>query len=185
MSGKAARHNGEASRGTLLIVAIVLGSCHQARLHRRVPDHCLSEMKIALGLSNTSFGALATARQATSGATTTLGAGYLGDRFSNQAGLLLAISLSLMGISYFLVGAAPKLSPTLSCHAAGRLGAFSVSPTRSRHSKQALPRPPWPDDIPSWHGRAVSARHRALSSPPPPSLRLSGTGALQWSIIPL
>ena len=91
----------------MLTVAIVLGHAIKHVYIAGFQTIVFPEMKIALGLSNTSFGALATARQATSGVTT-LGAGYLGDRFSKQAGLLLAISLSLMGVSYFLVGAAPS-----------------------------------------------------------------------------
>ena len=91
----------------MLTVAIVLGHAIKHVYIAGFQTIVFPEMKIALGLSNTSFGALATARQATSGVTT-LGAGYLGDRFGKQAGLLLAISLSLMGISYFLVGAAPS-----------------------------------------------------------------------------
>ena len=39
---------------------------------------------------------------------TTLGAGYLGDRFSHKASLMLGISLGLMGISYFVAGNAPN-----------------------------------------------------------------------------
>ncbi len=105
MSGTTERHKSDDSRSTLLIAAIVVGHAIKHVYISGFQTIVLPEMKIALGLSNTSLGALASARQATSGVTT-LGAGYLGDRFSNQAGLLLAISLSLMGISYFLVGSA-------------------------------------------------------------------------------
>ena len=122
----------------MLTSAIVLGHAIKHVYISGFQTIVFPEMKIALGLSNTSFGALATARQATSGATT-LGAGYLGDRFSNQAGLLLAISLSLMGISYFLVGSAPSYPLPLPCHAAGRLGSFSVSPSSSGHLDPTVP----------------------------------------------
>lgn len=63
----------------------------------------LPEIKIAFGLSGAELGTLATARQF-SGWATTMGSGFLGDRFSSKTGLLLAISLSLMGVSYFLIG---------------------------------------------------------------------------------
>lgn len=63
----------------------------------------LPEIKIAFGLSATQLGTLATVRQV-SGWATTMGSGYLGDRFSSKTGLMLAISLGLMGIAYFLVG---------------------------------------------------------------------------------
>jgi MFS family permease len=66
----------------------------------------LPEIKIAFGLSGTQLGTLATVRQF-SGWATTMGAGYLGDRFSSRTGLMLAISMSLMGGAYFLVGLSP------------------------------------------------------------------------------
>ena len=67
----------------------------------------MPEIKIGLGLSATQLGALAFSRQAT-GWVTTLGAGYLGDRFPHKASLMLGISLSLMGVSYFVAGNAPN-----------------------------------------------------------------------------
>jgi MFS family permease len=60
-----------------------------------------------MGLSGTQFGILATARQVTGGVTT-LGAGYLGDRFADKASVMLGISFSLMGAAYFLAGSAPN-----------------------------------------------------------------------------
>ena len=66
----------------------------------------MPEIKIGLGLSATQLGSLAFSRQATSWVIT-IAAGYLGDRFANRASLMLAISLSLMGVSYFLAGIAP------------------------------------------------------------------------------
>ena len=67
----------------------------------------LPEIKRGLELSATQFGALAFARQAT-GWVVTMIAGYLGDRYPNRAPLILAISLSLLGISFFLTGRAPN-----------------------------------------------------------------------------
>ena len=61
------------------------------------------EIKLGLGLTATQLGSLAAARQVT-GWFTTMGAGYLGDRFASRASLMLGISLSLMGVSFFLAG---------------------------------------------------------------------------------
>ena len=63
----------------------------------------MPEIKIGLGLSFGQFGSLGTARQLTWWLAT-MTAGYLGDRFSNRASLMLALSLSIMGVSYMLVG---------------------------------------------------------------------------------
>ena len=63
----------------------------------------LPEIKLGLGLSATQLGALAFARQVT-GWITTIGAGYLGDRFAHRASLMLGISLTLMGVSFFIAG---------------------------------------------------------------------------------
>ena len=67
----------------------------------------LAVMKDDLGLTATQFGLLSTSGRVTSGATTMV-AGYLGDRFANRSGVMLMISLSMMGISYFLLGSAPN-----------------------------------------------------------------------------
>ena len=67
--------------------------------------HLMPEIKLDMGLSATQFGALATARQVTSGVTT-MGAGYLGDRFAHRSALMLGISMGLLGVSFFLAGSA-------------------------------------------------------------------------------
>ena len=67
--------------------------------------HLMPEIKLDLGLTATQFGALATARQVTSGVTT-MGAGYLGDRFAHRSALMLGISMGLLGLSFFLAGSA-------------------------------------------------------------------------------
>ena len=66
----------------------------------------MPEIKLDLGLSRAQFGSLATASSIAWWSSTML-AGYLGDRYNNRAGLMLAIALSLMGGSLFLVGFAP------------------------------------------------------------------------------
>jgi MFS family permease len=63
-------------------------------------------MKADLALSATQFGIVAGVGRGTSGATTMV-AGYLGERFANRSGAMLFLSLSIMGISYFLLGIAP------------------------------------------------------------------------------
>ena len=67
----------------------------------------MPEISIDLGLSRAQFGSLSTA-SAIAWWSSTMIAGYLGDRFSNRAGLMLAISLALMGGSLFLAGFAPS-----------------------------------------------------------------------------
>ena len=63
----------------------------------------LPEIKIGLSLSATQLGAVASSRQAM-GWISTMGAGYLGDRYPERSSLILGISLALMGASYFLAG---------------------------------------------------------------------------------
>ena len=91
----------------LLAVAIVLGHAIKHVYIEGFQSIILPEIKIGLGLSNTMLGGLATARQSTSGVTT-LAAGYIGDRYSRYASIILGVSIGLMGLSYFLVGAAPN-----------------------------------------------------------------------------
>ena len=72
----------------------------------------MPEIKIGLELNRAQFGSLATA-SAIAWWSSTMIAGYLGDRFSNRAGLMLTISLSLMGGSLFLAGFAPNYAVML------------------------------------------------------------------------
>lgn len=66
----------------------------------------MPEIKVGLGLNHAQFGSLGTVGQISWWLSTMI-AGYLGDRFNNRAGLMLAISMSLMGVSLFLAGFAP------------------------------------------------------------------------------
>jgi MFS transporter, FSR family, fosmidomycin resistance protein len=66
----------------------------------------MPEIKISLGLSRAQFGSLATS-SSIAWWTSTMFAGFLGDRFSNRAGMMLALAMSLMGGAFFLVGIAP------------------------------------------------------------------------------
>ena len=67
----------------------------------------MPEIKIGLGLSRAQFGSLATA-SAIAWWSSTMISGYLGDRFSNRAGRMLAVSLGIMGGAFFLAGVAPN-----------------------------------------------------------------------------
>ena len=65
----------------------------------------IPEIKIGLALSSTQIGTLATVQQF-SGWGSTVVSGYLGDRFANRTALMLTISLTVLGGSYFLLGVA-------------------------------------------------------------------------------
>ena len=89
-----------------LAATVVLGHAIKHIYNSGLQSILLPEIKLGLGLSATQLGTLAFSRQAT-GWVSTVGAGYLGDRFPNRASLMLAASLTLIGVSYFLAGSAP------------------------------------------------------------------------------
>ena len=89
-----------------LAATVVLGHAIKHIYNSGLQSILLPEIKLGLGLSATQLGTLAFSRQAT-GWVSTVGAGYLGDRFANRASLMLGASLTLMGVSYFLAGSAP------------------------------------------------------------------------------
>ena len=98
----------EVKRGrNRLAVTVVLGHAFKHIYNAGLQSILLPQIKIDMGLSATQFGALATARQLTSGVTT-MGAGYLGDRFAHRSSVMLGIALGLMGVAYFLAGSAPS-----------------------------------------------------------------------------
>jgi FSR family fosmidomycin resistance protein-like MFS transporter len=72
----------------------------------------MPEIKIGLGLSRAQYGSLGTASSIAWWASTMV-AGYLGDRFTNRAGIMLAIALGLMGGTYFVAGFAPNYTTML------------------------------------------------------------------------
>jgi MFS family permease len=72
----------------------------------------MPEIKIDLGLSRAQYGSLGTASSIAWWASTMV-AGYLGDRFTNRAGIMLAIALGLMGGSFFVAGFAPNYTTML------------------------------------------------------------------------
>ena len=86
-----------------LAITVVLGHAIKHIYNSGLQTILLPEIKIGLGLSATQLGSLAFSRDAT-GWVTTMGAGYLGDRFVNQAALMLGASLSLLGLAYFAAG---------------------------------------------------------------------------------
>ena len=92
----------------LLACTVILGHAIKHIYNSGLQTILLPEIKIGMGLSATQLGTLAFSRQMT-GWVTTVGAGYLGDRFANRASLMLAISMILMGVSYFLAGHASHL----------------------------------------------------------------------------
>ncbi len=87
----------------LLAVVVVAGHAIKHVFNSGMRAVLMPEIKIGLGLTATQFGALLTAQQVTSWGTT-VGAGYLGDRFSNRSALMLGISLATTGISFFIAG---------------------------------------------------------------------------------
>ena len=90
-----------------LAVTVILGHTIKHIYNSALQTILMPEIKIGLGLNATQFGVLVFSRQITSWVTT-IGAGYLGDRFANRASLILGISLLLMGLSYFALGSAPN-----------------------------------------------------------------------------
>ncbi len=86
-----------------LAATVVLGHAVKHVYNSALQIHLMPEIKLDMGLNGTQFGALATARQVTSGVTT-MGAGYLGDRFAHRSALMLGISMALLGVSFFLAG---------------------------------------------------------------------------------
>ena len=72
----------------------------------------MPEIKAGLSLTNAQLGTLASVQQFT-GWGSTMTSGYLGDRFTNKTAVLLGFSLGIMGVSYFVLGAAGSYSVLL------------------------------------------------------------------------
>lgn len=90
-----------------LAATVVLGHTVKHIYNSGLNSIILATMKKDLGLTGAEFGLLTTSGRITSGATTMV-AGYLGDRFANRSGLMLLISLTMMGVSFYLLGEAPN-----------------------------------------------------------------------------
>ena len=90
-----------------LALTVVLGHTVKHLYNSGLQSVILAVIKDDMGLTGAQFGLLSTSQRVTSGATTMV-AGYLGDRFANRSGLMLMLSLGMMGISFFLLGRAPN-----------------------------------------------------------------------------
>lgn len=105
---RAAPVSADARRGrNRLAATVVLGHAIKHIYNSGLQSILLAVIKDDLALTGAQFGLLSTSGRITSGATTMV-AGYLGDRFANRSGIMLMLSLSMMGISYFLLGSAPN-----------------------------------------------------------------------------
>ena len=132
----------------LLAVVVVAGHAIKHVFNSGMRAILLPEIKIGLGLTGSQFGALLTANQITSWGTT-VGAGYLGDRFSNRAALMLGISLAMTGISFFIAGhAATYAVMFLAMLLVGMGPSLYHPPALGELSRQARIR-----HFPSRHGR--------------------------------
>ena len=92
-----------------LAATVVLGHTVKHIYNSGLNSVIMAAIKDDMGLTGAQFGLLSTSQRITSG-TTTMIAGYLGDRFANRSGLMLLISLGMMGISFYLLGSAPNYS---------------------------------------------------------------------------
>lgn len=81
---------------------IVVGHALKHALVSGIPAVVMPEIKQSMALSDTQVGSLGSVQQV-SGWTATMCAGYLGDRFTNRTGLMLGISLGLVGGSLALI----------------------------------------------------------------------------------
>ena len=90
-----------------LAVTVVLGHTVKHIYNSGLNSVIMAAIKDDMGLTGAQFGLLSTSQRITSGTTTML-AGYLGDRFANRSGIMLLISLGMMGISFYLLGSAPN-----------------------------------------------------------------------------
>ena len=86
-----------------LAAAVVVGHAIKHMYNGGMRTIIMPQIKIGLDISRAQFGSLATAQSITS-VLSTLTAGYLGDRFSHRASVMVGISLGLMGLSLLLAG---------------------------------------------------------------------------------
>ena len=86
-----------------LAATVILGHAVKHIYNSGLQSVILASMKRDMGLTGAGFGLLSTSQRVTSGITTMV-AGYLGDRFANRSGLMLMVSLGVMGASFFLLG---------------------------------------------------------------------------------
>ena len=91
---------------------IVVGHALKHALVSGVSSVLMPEIKATMSLSDTQVGALGSVQQI-SGWSATMSAGYLGDRFTNKTGLMLGISLGLVGGALFLIAASQSYAMLL------------------------------------------------------------------------
>ncbi|MGE0058772.1 MAG: MFS transporter [Dehalococcoidia bacterium] len=84
---------------------IVVGHALKHALVSGITSAILPEIKTSLSLTDTQVGSLGSVQQF-SGWTATMSAGYLGDRFTNKTGLMLGLSLAMVGGALLLIGVA-------------------------------------------------------------------------------
>src|SRR3972149_2655188 len=92
----------DAHRGRFA-AAIVVGHALKHTLTSGLSAVLMPEIKQGLSLSATQVGSLGSVQQFT-GWFATMGAGYLGDRFTSKTGLMLAISLGMTGSALLVLG---------------------------------------------------------------------------------
>jgi MFS family permease len=85
--------------GTTVITGHILKHLYIAGLSATF----LPEIKLGLGFSNAQIGTLGSVQQF-SGWGATMAAGYLGDRFTNKTGVMLALSLIMLGTGFLFLG---------------------------------------------------------------------------------
>jgi MFS family permease len=98
-AGTAAADAGRRAFGTTIVAGHTLKHFYISSLSAVF----MPEIKIGLGLSNAQVGTLGSVQQF-SGWFATMTAGYLGDRFTSKTGLMLALSLAMMGTGYLCLG---------------------------------------------------------------------------------
>jgi MFS family permease len=96
---------GTTGRGSF-VSTIVAGHALKHLMISGLSSVLIPEIKLSMSLSATQVGTLGSVQQF-SGWFATLGAGYLGDRFTYKTGLMLAFSLGLTGFGMLLVGLSP------------------------------------------------------------------------------
>ncbi len=85
-----------------LAATVTLGHAVKHLYNSGLRSLILPEIKLDLNLSGAQFGALATSREFTAW-TITMFAGYLGDRYINRSGLMVGLSIALIGVGYYLI----------------------------------------------------------------------------------
>src|SRR5438270_12323379 len=91
-----AEAGGEDATRARLAAAVVASHALKHLLTSGLPSVLMPEIKAGLGLSDTQVGSLSSVQQV-SGWFATMGAGYLGDRFTKKTGIMLGLSLAITG----------------------------------------------------------------------------------------